>query len=378
MRTPISLTLLSVLIVVSLQPSEAMAHAKTDVITVDNGDQLTGAIDSMTAGKLSLDTDYAGTIQIKWRDVHQIDSRYLYEVRLEDGERIYGRFSPSEIAGNLIFYSGGRQRTVPTLDVVEIRSIEEQLADQLDFSLSTTFIADPNSLKLQLQTKADYNVKGGRTGFDARFEEIKTKSTDSEGNSIKETTKNSKLTLYREFWRDRGRATGQSYRVLNAIYSSNEALGVDHRGSIGVGVGRYFIQALGHELRMSAGIQGVRETRVSCDEQVAPEEPEGASRLGNSGLVTCNDAELFVNLQWHLYRFSDRDMDISLVGNAYPSLTDTKRVRGDLNLALNWELFDNFFWTITARTEIDTAGTQDNKLLNKSDYSINTGVTWKY
>jgi hypothetical protein len=112
MRTSISLTLLSVLIVVSLQPSEAMAHAKTDVITVDNGDQLTGAIDSMTAGKLALNTDYAGTIQIKWRDVHHIDSRYLYEVRLEDGERIYGRFSPSEIAGDLIFYSGGRQRTL--------------------------------------------------------------------------------------------------------------------------------------------------------------------------------------------------------------------------------------------------------------------------
>ena len=378
MRTSISLTLLSVLIVVSLQPSEAMAHAKTDVITVDNGDQLTGAIDSMTAGKLALNTDYAGTIQIKWRDVHHIDSRYLYEVRLEDGERIYGRFSPSEIAGDLIFYSGGRQRTLLSLDVVEIRSIEEQLADQLDLNLSTTFFADPNSTTLVLSAKGTYDVRGGRTGFQVRVDENKTKSTNEEGTTIKQTTKSSNFTLYREFWRDRGNTSAQSYRVLNAIYSSNEALGVDHRGSIGVGVGRYFIQALGHELRMSAGIQGVRETRASCDEQVAPEETEGASTPGNSGLVTCNDAELFVNLQWHLYRFSDRDMDISLVGNAYPSLTDTKRVRGDLNLALNWEIFDNFFWTITARTEVDTAGTQDNKLLSKSDYSINTGVTWKY
>ena len=378
MRTSISLTLLSVLIVVSLQPSEAMAHAKTDVITVDNGDQLTGAIDSMTAGKLALNTDYAGTIQIKWRDVHHIDSRYLYEVRLEDGERIYGRFSPSEIAGDLIFYSGGRQRTLLSLDVVEIRSIEEQLADQLDLNLSTTFFADPNSTTLVLSAKGTYDVRGGRTGFQVRVDENKTKSTNEEGTTIKQTTKSSNFTLYREFWRDRGNTSAQSYRVLNAIYSSNEALGVDHRGSIGVGVGRYFIQALGHELRMSAGIQGVRETRVSCDEQVAPEETEVASTPGNSGLVTCNDAELFVNLQWHLYRFSDRDMDISLVGNAYPSLTDTKRVRGDLNLALNWEIFDNFFWTITARTEVDTAGTQDNKLLSKSDYSINTGVTWKY
>jgi len=378
MRTSISLTLLSVLIVVSLQPSEAMAHAKTDVITVNNGDQLTGAIDSMTAGKLALNTDYAGTIQIKWRDVHHIDSRYLYEVRLEDGERIYGRFSPSEIAGDLIFYSGGRQRTLLSLDVVEIRSIEEQLADQLDLNLSTTFFADPNSTTLVLSAKGTYDVRGGRTGFQVRVDENKTKSTNEEGTTIKQTTKSSNFTLYREFWRDRGNTSAQSYRVLNAIYSSNEALGVDHRGSIGFGLGRYFIEELGHELAISVGIQGVQEKRVSCEEEVEDGETEGVSTLTNSALVTCNDAELFANLQWHLYSFSDRDMDISLVGNAYPSLTDTKRIRGDLNLVMSWELFDNFFWSLNARTEIDTAGTQDDKSLDKTDFTISTGVTWKY
>jgi hypothetical protein len=71
-------------------------------------------------------------------------------------------------------------------------------------------------------------------------------------------------------------------------------------------------------------------------------------------------------------------MDISLVGNAYPSLTDSKRVRGDLNLMLNWELFNSFFWTINARIDLDTAGTQDDKSLEKSDYQLSTGITWTY
>jgi len=47
----------------------AAAHSKTDVITVENGDTITGAIDSMSAGKLALNTDYAGVIKIKWREV---------------------------------------------------------------------------------------------------------------------------------------------------------------------------------------------------------------------------------------------------------------------------------------------------------------------
>ena len=73
---------------------EAWSHAKTDLITVANGDQITGAVNAMSAGKLSLSTSYAGTVSIKWREIKQIESRYLYEIRLDDGERIYGRFTP--------------------------------------------------------------------------------------------------------------------------------------------------------------------------------------------------------------------------------------------------------------------------------------------
>ena len=72
----------------AVSAANAWSHAKTDVITIANGDQITGAVNEMTAGKLSLGTSYAGAVKIKWREVRQIDSRYVYEVRLDDGERI--------------------------------------------------------------------------------------------------------------------------------------------------------------------------------------------------------------------------------------------------------------------------------------------------
>ena len=53
-------------------------------------------------------------------------------------------------------------------------------------------------------------------------------------------------------------------------------------------------------------------------------------------------------------------------------------MRGDVNVQISWELFDNFYWTVTARTELDTAGDRDDALLSKSDYDLATGVTWKY
>ena len=360
----------------------ASAHSKTDVITVENGDTITGAIDSMSAGKLALNTNYAGVIKIKWREVEQIRSRYVYEVRLDDGERLYGRFAMTEEKSVLTLKVRGGQRQLDLEDIVEIRSIEEQLADQLDLKVTSTIYADPNAVTLSLSTSGTYDTRGGRTGFSGRIDDNQTKALDAEGDTVKTTLNSSNFTLYREFWRSRGAA--QSYRVLNAVYSSNDALGVDHRFSMGVGLGRYFIQELGHELAVSTGIQGVQERKFSCDD---PDIAGGSNgepincinpKNGDGGLID-NAAELFFNVQWHLYSFASRDMDISMVGNAYPSLSDWGDIRGDFNLMLSWELFPSFYWSINARTEFDSSAEERGQLkLDTTDYTITTGITWSY
>ncbi len=93
MRFFSTVIIVALLCLLTLSSLTAWAHTSTDVITVENNDKITGAINSMSAGKLSLSTDYAGIIKIKWREVQQIDSRYVYEVRLDEGERFYGRFA---------------------------------------------------------------------------------------------------------------------------------------------------------------------------------------------------------------------------------------------------------------------------------------------
>ena len=368
----------SVACMLMLNAMNVWSHAKTDVITVSNGDRITGAMTEMTSGKLSVSTSYAGTISVKWREVSQIDSRYVYEVRLDDGERIYGRFAASDIPAQLTFRSGGKDRQLDIDDVVEVRSIEDNLADKLDLQLSSTINADPRSRQLTLQANGSYDVRGGRTRFFARVNDNKTIA--GEGDERSETTSNSsQFELTREFWRERG--TAQSFRVLKAVYSTNDDLGIAHRGSIGFGLGRYLINNLGHEMTVSAGIQGVQERRKSCEESsfdAPPTRENPIPVLGDTNLETCNDTELFFNVSWHLYSFQDLDMDISLIGNAYPSLSDWERVRGDMNIQVSWELFDSFYWTVVAGTELDTAGDRDDIELSKSDYNLTTGVTWKY
>ena len=191
----------------------------------------------------------------------------------------------------------GGERQLDLEDIVEIRSIEEQLADQLDLKVTSTIYADPNAVTLSLSTSGTYDTRGGRTGFSGRIDDNQTKALDAEGDTVKTTLNSSNFTLYREFWRSRGAA--QSYRVLNAVYSSNDALGVDHRFSMGVGLGRYFIQELGHELAVSTGIQGVQERKLRCDERLEADAIDCAGPESGDGDLIDNAAELFFNMQWH-------------------------------------------------------------------------------
>ena len=364
---------------------EAWSHAQTDLITVTNGDQITGAVNSMSAGKLSVSTSYAGTVNIKWREIKQIESRYLYEIRGDDGERIYGRFITNTTENQLTLRVSGKDRQVDIDDIVEVRSIEEELADKLDLQLSSTLTADPDNQTLVLYAAGTYDVRGGRTNFTARVDDTRTTPKEGDPTSSNAST----LQISREFWRERG--TAQSFRVLNLRYDTNDELNIDHRGSLGFGLGRYLINDLGHELAVSAGVQGTQEWRGSCDDQVTPkigqtnaiamaqpdDDTDGEEETRKS-LDRCTDAELFFNVKWHLYSFQKRDMDIYVTGNTYPSLSDWGRVRGDLNLIINWELFNNFYWTVNARTDIDNAGDREDDSYGNSDYTLTTGISWKY
>ena len=237
-----------------------------------------------------------------------------------------------------------------------------------------------------LYAAGTYDVRGGRTNFSARVDDTRSTPKDKPPTS----SNSSFVQVSREFWRDRG--TAQSYRVLNARYDTNDELNIDHRGSLGVGVGRYLINDLGHELAVQAGIQGTQEWRGSCDDQIQPGRQNNVSTLALNDEVTagededttrkslerCADAELFFNVKWHLYSFQKRDMDIYVTGNTYPSLSDWGRVRGDLNVIINWELFNNFYWTVNARTDIDNAGDREDDSYGNSDYTLTTGISWKY
>ncbi len=84
--------------------------AKTDLVTLANGDRITGEVKAIEQGRLVFSTDDLGTVRIEWDKVAQLVSRRTHEVELVDGTRHFGvlRAPPAEQVPVLLIGEDGR------------------------------------------------------------------------------------------------------------------------------------------------------------------------------------------------------------------------------------------------------------------------------
>src|SRR6185436_13246756 len=92
---------------------------KTDVITLANGDRITGEITSLSKGRLELKTDDVGTINIEWDNIVHISSPRVFEVETTDGRRLLGTIA---MAGERAIAVKGPDGTV-SLRIPEITRV---------------------------------------------------------------------------------------------------------------------------------------------------------------------------------------------------------------------------------------------------------------
>ncbi len=106
--------------------SAAHAHRKTDVITLYNGDRLTGEIISLLSGRLVLNTDAMGNVSIEWKEIASVESNFNYELRIEDGQRFFGTIGTGSIPGTFTIVDVFGERSFAGREIVELRPVEEQ------------------------------------------------------------------------------------------------------------------------------------------------------------------------------------------------------------------------------------------------------------
>ncbi len=324
----------------------SLAHAsenrKVDVVTLYNGDRLTGEITSMEGGQLQLSTDAMGTIAIEWPNIAAVQSGFHYEVRLSDGNRLYGSFKEKARPGQLALVDPFGRHELELLQVVEIRPIEDTIIERIDIYLSATFSYTKASSVGQatVNTSVGYEDRNSSNQFTARTDVSRTDTDETSSTDINFT---------RNTWsQDRGNA----FRSVFASYESNDELALTRRIGIGAGIGRYFIDTHSNTLTGTAGLQVVNED--------------------SDGEEATQEVELFLNTRYAMWKFSSPEMDLLLDVDLYPSATEFGRLRSSTNLRLRWELFEDVYWDITAWANTDN----DSATGSSTDYAITTGIGW--
>jgi hypothetical protein len=331
-----------VLFLACVQSTTVYAHPKVDVVKLYNGDRLTGEVKHLYGGILQYSTDGMGTVNIEWQEISALESRFHYEVRTSQGDRLFGSIGSGDRPGQLRVTGAEGVKDLEWLQVVELRPVEDTLIDRFDVYLSAgySYTKASSVAESSLITQVDYETENARSSMSGRT--ILTQSDDGSSYS-------NRYELSRQLWRDRA----SYFRTFGATYEDNDELDLDSRVSIGGGLGRYFLDTHRTRLIGSAGLQVTNEKFTGSDKT--------------------QNVEVFGSADYSIWQFNTPELDLNLRFSLYPSVTDAGRVRSDTDLKLKWEIVEDLVFDITAWATTDNEAESDRQV----DYGITTGLGWE-
>ncbi len=126
-----------------------LAQPKTDVVTLGNGDRITGEVKRLDRGRLEFSTDDAGTLYLEWDKLVSVVATRIVEVVTSDGLRFLGSLGAAS-AGALAVVGPGGVTTLAMRDVTIIRPIGTSFWRKLDGSFDAGFTYTRSSGVAQL------------------------------------------------------------------------------------------------------------------------------------------------------------------------------------------------------------------------------------
>ncbi len=343
--------------------SNTWARDKTDIIVLVNGDRITGEIKQLEHGKLRVSTDSLGEIRIEWDDIRRIDSEYEFQFERSDGTRITGLIKESPEQKEITLTNNEETTSFAHGNVVRISQIEdsfwERLKGSLSFGYSFTKASDIAQGNLGFRATHRTEVRS----FTLDGSTIVTDDEEGEGG-----TQRTDLTV--EMTRFRKNRWFNSYWLG---FESNDELQLNLRSSLGTGLGRFLIQTNTSELAVMGGLVGTNEDVDNV--------------LGVSS--TKQNFEGLVGVDYSRYIFDDPTLDLSTTLVAYPSITESGRIRAQFDLNFRWEIINDLYLDMSYYNTYDSdpQSNTDPALggiidplgsLEKHDYGIVTSLGWSF
>lgn len=320
------------------------AQTRTDVITLANGDRVTGEVKRLERGRIEFKTDDIGTIYFEWDKVATVTSSSRFEVIATDGRRFLGTLA-ADSAGVLLISDGPTQATWPMTGVAVIRPIGRGLWQRLEGSLDVGFSYSKSSevAQLNLNTTTVYR----QPAFEGRLtgSALLTRTVDEEPED--------RATLQLALFRYRGQ---RWYVGAGGGVEKNDGLGLELRTQGALTTGLRWVNTNRAQMWAGAGLSVNKE-------------------LGEDAEPTEN-IEAVMNVRGSYYAYDRPRTNIDFSFEYYPSLSDWGRQRIQLDAGLRREIWKDVFVSVTVFDSFDSR--PPNPESNTNDVGVVLSFGWTY
>ena len=317
---------------------------KTDIVSLLNGDKITGEIKSLQTGLLNFKTDNMGTINIEWNKIKNVQTNNIYEVELVDGRVYYGSIEPGKLDGTLLIKGVTLESRLFMKFIVKITRIKESFWDILSGFVKLGFSFTKASQIGQLSF-----------GFSGKY---RTKDFYAElnANSVVTTTKQEPTSRKQDIFLTYNRFLENRWFWAGRIGAEeNTELGIKLRTSFGGGAGFNITQTNKNFLNTLAGLSLNREWFIDSVE----------ARNNLEGLISSN---------YQIFIYDHPKVSLETALNIFPGLTDFGRVRSNFDVNLDWEIFLDFYWVVSFYFNYDNKPTGN---ASQSDYRVETSIKYE-
>lgn len=338
-----------VLLIVIACASYARAKPDDDVVTLKNGDRLTGEIKGLQRGELKFKAGYmADAVRLDWSKVARLESRGRYLIVLTDGRLFTGslRLAPaSAAADNFLIGAASDAASVRQMEVLRIMPVEagffRQLEGTIDFGLSYTSGND----QYQAELFSSVTYRRGVHSLTGRIDSVF--SGQTEGSS---TARNQFTLDYRRQLSPRWYAGG----LLDLLRSDQQSLAL--RTTVGGLLGRSLRQTERTRISVFGGLAGTRDN-YSAD----------------LGRPRTTNADALAGLEFNTFRFTTTDVTSRFL--LYPSLTTPGRTRMQFNTDLRIKLVKDLYWGFHLYENFDS---KPPVRADRNDLGASTSLGWKF
>jgi putative salt-induced outer membrane protein YdiY len=269
--------------------SSLSAHA--GVVTLNNGDQLSGKLEQLSKGILTVKSDILGEVKIPWGNVSKLQTDDDVRVQLNNGATIKGRLMLNENGS----VSLGDERSVQTQTLArqDIAALNPPIADE---SVKYSGKADlggalnrGNSRDDQLHLSGEFVARTPQDRYTLNWEVNEARSADVK------TTSNRRLLGQYDMFLD-----PKNYMFVNAKAERDELADLNLRSGLGGGYGRQFVDTDLRKLSGEIGLSYVREDYENASDRSFPTLGLGfkyEQKFFKQKLVYFNNLNVDTNLQ---------------------------------------------------------------------------------